>query len=120
MLIYLLFPLMALIIDYEVYRHFKAKGGTMIGFWLAVAGIGVLALGLPFLVATPTIIHAGQQISTNAGNIIIPSYNETNSLNNSTNSYALLLGELLIFIQLGYALLMLLHIFVQRKRKQYE
>lgn len=111
---------MALVIDYAVYRNYQAKGGMLMNFWLSAIGIGILAMGLLFLVAPSIIIHSPQQISTPSGNVIIPTYNTTSNMSNATLSYAFLLGELLIFIQLGYTLLMFVYVFSARKKRRYE
>ena len=119
MIIYLLFPLIVLILDYEVYKNYRAKGGTLVNFWLSAIGIGMLAMGLPFLVAPSITMHSAQQITSSSGNVIIPAYNTTSNLSNTTLSYSLLLGELLIFIQLAYTLLMFVYVFSARKRRKY-
>ena len=120
MLLYLLFPIIVLGIDYAVYKSYQGNGGTLTNVWLAAVGIGILAIGLVFLVAPSISTYAPQTIQTQSGNIVIQSYNVTNTQSKATLSYALLLGELIIFIQLAYMLLMLLAVFATWRKGRYE
>jgi len=115
-----LFPIIVALLDYMTWRSYKAQGGALVNFWLTIIGVGILVLGLPFLVANPILMHAQQVIQTASGNTIIQSYNTTISMGKATMSYALMLGELLVFPQFAYSLLMLLYVFSARKRKRYE
>lgn len=115
MLIYLLFPAIALALDYYAYK----MRGTLISFFLVVAAIGTLAMGLPFLATSNILSTAQQTITTSSGNIIISSYNITYTQSKSTLSLALLFGELLIFVQFAYVFLTLLWVFTEYRRRKY-
>lgn len=115
MIIYLLFPAIALALDYYAYK----MRGTLISFFLAVASIGILAMGLPFLASANIQSTAPQTITTSTGNIIIPSYNITYTQSKSTLSLGLLFGELLIFPQFAYVFLSSLWVFTEYKRRKY-
>lgn len=120
LLIYLLFPAIVVAIDYLAYKSTQANGGTLQNFWLGAIGIGILILGLPFL-TTPVIIHHPQQtITTSSGNTIIPAYNSSYTQSKSTQNYSLVLGEIIVFVQFAYSLLMLLYAFTIKRRKRYE
>jgi hypothetical protein len=115
MAIYLLFPAVSVILDYYAYK----MRGTIISFILAVASIGILAMGLPFLVA-PTIHTTPQQIiSAPSGNIIIQPYNVTYTQSQSTLSLGLFFGEIIIFPQFAYLFLSLSWVFTEYKRRRY-
>lgn len=116
MLIYLLFLAIAVILDYMA----NTARGTFVAFWLAVIAIGVLVIGLNFLVAHTYTAYPQQIITSSAGNTIIPALNITSTQTNATQSFAFLLGELLVFIQFAYMFLMLSYVFSERKRKKYE
>lgn len=116
MAIYLLFPAIALALDYYAYK----MRGSPLSFMLAVASIGILAMGLPFLASANIHTTAQQLITTSSGNIIIPSYNITYTQSKSTLSLGVFLGELLIFPQFAYVFLTLLWVFTEYRRRKYE
>lgn len=115
MWIYLLFPAVALALDFYAYK----LRGTLISFFLAVAAIGMLAIGLSFLPAASIHSTAQQLITTPQGNITIPQYNISYTQSKGTISLALLFGELLVFIQFAYVFLVLLLVFTEYKRRKY-
>lgn len=115
MAIYLLFLAVALTLDYYAF-----KMHTLISFLLAVVAIGILVMGLPFLVSANISHTSPLTISSNQGNIIIPSYNVTYTESKSTLSLSLLFGELLIFPQFAYTFLVFLWMFTEYKRRKYE
>jgi hypothetical protein len=113
--IYLLFPAIALVLDYYSYK----MRGTLISFFLVVIALGVLAMGLPFLVYSNIQTTAQQVITTSSGNIIIPQYNMTFTQSQGTASLGFLFGEILIFPQFAYVFLILLQVFTEYKRRKY-
>ena len=116
MAIYLLFPAVAVALDYYAYK----MRGSLISFFLAVSAIGILAMGLPFLASSNIQTTSQQTILTPSGNIIIPSYNITYTQSKSTLSLSVFFGELLIFPQFAYVFLTLLWVFTEYKRRKYE
>lgn len=118
--IYIIFPAMVLVIDYITYQRNRAGRGSLMNFWITAAAIGLLIMGLPFLVQNNVIQYPAQNITSSSGNTLIAAYNVTVSPNNNTTSYMLLLGELLVFIQLAYALLQLVYIFKERRKSRYQ
>ena len=116
MAIYLLFPAISLALDYYAYK----MRGTLLSFILAVASIGILAMGLPFLASANIHTTAQQVITTSSGNIIIHSYNITYTQSKRTLSLGILFGEILLFPQFAYIFLTLLWVFTEYKRRKYE
>lgn len=116
MWIYLLFPAVALILDYYAFK----MQGTLISFILAVAAIGIITMGLPFIPMHNTISIPKQIVTTSAGNITIQPHNLTYTQPNSVISLALFFGEAAVFIQFGYIMLCLLWAFTIYKRRKYE
>lgn len=116
MAIYLLFPLIAVILDYYAYKI----RGSLLSFILAVIAIGILAMGLPFLVSANIHTTSQQIITTQNGNITISPYNISYTQSKSTLSLGLFFGEILIFPQFAYLFLALLWVFTEYKRRKYE
>jgi hypothetical protein len=116
MAIYLLFLAVTVALDYYAYK----MRGSLISFFLAVAAIGILAMGLPFLASSNIQSTAQQTVITPSGNIVIPSYNITYTQSTSTLSLGVFFGELLLFPQFGYVFLTLLWVFTEYKRRKYE
>ena len=57
MAIYLLFPAIVVLLDYLLWQKHKQQGAGLIDVALAAAGIGILVLGLPFLLQNLSLIH---------------------------------------------------------------
>ena len=64
MVIYLLFPAIVVVLDYLLWQKHKQQGAGLIDVALAAAGIGILVLGLPFLLQSNAIMIANQTIQT--------------------------------------------------------
>ncbi len=103
MYIYIIFLLIALILDYAAYK----SRGTIISFLFAVISIGFLVMGLPFLIAPQITTTASTTIVTSVGNIIINSSNTITNMSPATLSLAFLFCEILIFPQFAYVFLIL-------------
>jgi hypothetical protein len=115
MLLYWIFPIIALALDYAA---IKLKG-TMVSVVLGLVAIGFLAIGLLFLVTPDKVVVAPVNITSSSGNILIPQYNLTYTATKTTESFAFLLGELMVFIQFAYGLLMLAFWIVYAREKKY-
>ena len=115
LLIYLIFPLMAVILDYFALQI----KGTMLSFVLAVVAIGLLIIGLPLILASNTTTYASQNVITAQGTITIQSFNQTQTNPASIQSLTFMMAEITIFPQLAYLLLMLAFMFTERKRRRY-
>lgn len=115
LLIYWIFPLLTLALDYFAY---KTKG-TYIAVIFAVAGVGLLILGLPFINTPNTITNPSMTIITPNGNIIIPQVNETISNPNSIQSLSLTYGQIMIFPQFAYFMLIIAFWFTDNKNRRY-
>lgn len=115
LLIYLIFPAMAVILDYFALR---AKG-TVVSFILAVVAIGLLVIGLPFITAQNTTSYATQNVLTAQGSVSISAFNQTQTNPNSIQSLSMTMGEITIFPQFGYMLLMFTFMFTDRKNRRY-
>ena len=120
MAIYLLFPFIVLVLDYVLWQKHKQQGSGLIDMVLASAGIGILILGLPFILQNNAIMVANQIIQTSSGNIVIPQYNVTIQPNNTTTSYSFTLAELLIFIQFAFALYIFLLAVIDYRKKRWQ
>ena len=121
MAIYLLFPAIVVVLDYLIWQLYKQQGVVgLIDVALAFAGVGILVLGLPFLLQSNAIMIANQTIQTSSGNILIPQYNITIQPNNATTSFGFTLAELLVFIQLGFALYTFLLAVMGVRRKRWQ
>jgi len=120
MAIYLLFPAIVVVLDYLLWQKHKQQGAGLIDVALAAAGIGILVLGLPFLLQRNAIMIANQIIQTSTGNILIPQYNVTIQPSNTTISFGFTLAELLVFIQLAFTLYMLVLVAVDASRKRWQ
>jgi len=120
MAIYLLFPAIVVVLDYLLWRIHKQRGLGLVHVALAAAGVGILVLGLPFLLQSNATMVANQTIQTSTGNILIPQYNVTIQPNNTTTSFGFTLAELLVFIQLGFTLYTLLLVVVDARKKRWE
>jgi large-conductance mechanosensitive channel len=120
MAIYLLFPAIVVVLDYLIWQKSKLSGIGLVHVALALAGVGILILGLPFLLQNNVIMIANQTIQTSTGNILIPQYNITIRPNNATISFGFTLAELLVFIQLGFALYTFLLVAVETRRKRWQ
>ena len=115
-IIYLLFPALTLVVDYYALR----KKGTAVSFFLAVIGMGLLYMGLPYITASNITTYAPQNIGTPQGNIIIPAFNQTQTNPSNITSLTLVFGEILIFPQLGFMLLMLTYMFTEGTKRRYK
>jgi len=120
MAIYLLFPAIVVALDYALWQLHKQGKLGLVHAALAAAGVGILILGLPFLLQNNATMVASQTIQTSSGNIIIPQYNMTTQPNNTTVSFGFTLAELLVFIQLGFTLYTLLLVAVEGRRKRWQ
>jgi len=120
MAIYLLFPAIVVALDYALWQLHKQGRLGLVHVTLAAAGIGILILGLPFILQNNATMVASQTIQTSSGNIIIPQYNMTTQPNNTTVSFGFTLAELLVFIQLGFTLYTLLLVAVEGRRKRWQ
>jgi hypothetical protein len=116
MIIYLLFPILALLLDYF---SFKSRG-TLISFILSITSLGLLILGLPFLLTPDTYLVPSTTVLTPYGKIVISNFTIISQMEKNTLSYAFLLSEIPIFIQFAYSFLCLLWWFMLRRRKKYE
>ncbi len=110
MAIYLLFPTIVVVLDYLLWQKHKHQGAGLIDVALAAAGMGILVLGLPFLLQSNAIMIANQTIQTSSGNILIPQYNVTIQPNNTTISFGFTLAELLVFFS-SFVFIYSLHLF---------
>ena len=119
MAIYLLFPAIVVVLDYLLWQKHKQRGAGLIDVALAAAGIGILVLGLPFLLQSNTIMIANQTIQTSSGNILIPQYNVTIQPSNTTISFGFTLAELLVFIQLAFTLYIFVFVVIDARRKRW-
>ncbi|MEM3415620.1 MAG: hypothetical protein QW575_08630 [Thermoproteota archaeon] len=115
MWLYIIFPIIVVVLDYFAY---KAKG-SLVAFIIAIIGVPLLAMGLPLLVAPHVLTSAPVYISTPNGNIIISSYNQTLAPSNATQSLLLLFAELPIFVQFGYAMIILVQWFAAWRIRKY-
>ena len=121
MAIYLLFPTIVVVLDYLIWQLYKQQGVVgLIHVALASAGVGILVLGLPFLLQNNAIMIANQTIQTSSGNILIPQYNVTIQPNNTTTSFGFTLAELLVFIQLGFAFYTFLLVAIGARKKRWQ
>jgi len=119
MAIYLLFPAIVVVLDYLLWQKHKRQGAGLIDVALAAAGIGILVLGLPFLLQSNAIMIANQTIQTSSGNILIPQYNVTIQPSNTTISFGFTLAELLVFIQLAFTLYIFVFVVIDARRKKW-
>jgi len=119
MAIYLLFPVIVVVLDYLLWQKHKQQGAGLIDVALAAAGIGILVLGLPFLLQNNAIMIANQTIQTSSGNILIPQYNVTIQPSNTTISFGFTLAELLVFIQLAFTLYIFVFVVIDARRKKW-
>ncbi len=119
MAIYLLFPAIVVVLDYLLWQKHKHQGAGLIDVALAAAGMGILVLGLPFLLQSNAIMIANQTIQTSSGNILIPQYNVTIQPNNTTISFGFTLAELLVFFQLAFALYIFVLVAVDARKKRW-
>jgi len=119
MAIYLLFPTIVVVLDYLLWQKHKQQGAWLIDVALAAAGIGILILGLPFLLQSNAIMIANQTIQTSTGNILIPQYNVTIQPSNTTISFGFTLAELLVFIQLAFTLYIFVFVVIDARRKKW-
>jgi len=120
MAIYLLFPAIVVVLDYLLWQKHKRQGAGLIDVALAAAGIGILILGLPFLLQSNAIMIANQTIQTSTGNILIPQYNVTIQPSNTTISFGFTLAELLVFIQLAFTLYIFVFVVIDARRKRWQ
>ncbi|MFP3279172.1 MAG: hypothetical protein RXP92_02600 [Candidatus Micrarchaeota archaeon] len=120
MAIYLLFPAIVVVLDYLLWQKHKQQGAGLIDVAKAAVGVGLLILGLPFLLQSNAIMIANQTIQTSTGNILIPQYNVTIQPNNTTISFGFTLAELLVFIQLAFTLYMFVLVGVDASRKRWQ
>ena len=120
MAIYLLFPFIVLVLDYLIWQKAKLDGIGLIHTALALTGVGILILGLPFILQTNAVMVANQTIQTSTGNILIPQYNITIQTSNTTTSFGFTLAELLVFIQLAFALYTFLLVAVEARKKRWQ
>jgi len=120
MAIYLLFPAIVVVLDYLLWQLYKQGRLGLVHVAFAAAGVGILILGLPFLLQNNAIMIANQTIQTSTGNILIPQYNVTIQTSNTTTSFGFTLAELLVFIQLAFALYTLLLVAVEARRKRWQ
>jgi len=120
MAIYLLFPAIVVVLDYLLWWKHKQQGAGLIDVALAAAGIGILILGLPFLLQSNAIMIANQTIQTSTGNILIPQYNVTIQPSNITISFGFTLAELLVFIQLAFTLYIFIFVVIDARRKRWQ
>ena len=119
MAIYLLFPAIVVVLDYLLWQKHKHQGAGLIDVALAAAGIGILVLGLPFLLQSNAIMIANQTIQTSTGNILIPQYNVTIQPSNTTISFGFTLAELLVFIQFAFTLYIFVFVVIDARRKRW-
>jgi len=120
MAIYLLFPFIVLVLDYLIWQKAKLDGIGLIHTALALTGVGILILGLPFILQTNAVMVANQTIQTSTGNILIPQYNITIQTSNTTTSFGFTLAELLVFIQLAFALYTFLLAAIGARKKRWQ
>ena len=120
MAIYLLFPAIVVVLDYLLWRIHKQRGLGLVHVAFAAAGVGILILGLPFILQNNAIMIANQTIQTSTGNILIPQYNVTIQPNNTTVSFSFTLAELLVFIQLAFTLYTLLLVVIDARKKRWQ
>ena len=120
MTIYLLFPAIVVVLDYLLWQKHKHQGAGLIDVALAAVGIGILVLGLPFLLQSNAIMIANQTIQTSSGNILIPQYNVTIQPSNTTISFGFTLAELLVFIQLAFTLYIFVFVVIDARRKRWQ
>ena len=120
MAIYLLFPTIVVVLDYLLWQKHKQQGAGLMDVAKAAVGMGLLILGLPFLLQNNAIMIANQTIQTSTGNIIIPQYNVTIQPNKTTISFGFTLAELLVFIQLAFTLYVLALVAVDARRKRWQ
>jgi len=120
MAIYLLFPAIVVVLDYLLWQLHKQGRLGLVHVALAAAGVGILILGLPFLLQSNAVMVANQTIQTSTGNILIPQYNVTIQPNNTTTSFGFTLAELLVFIQLAFTLYTLLLVVIDARKKRWQ
>jgi len=120
MAIYLLFPFIVLVLDYLLWLEHKEHGQGLIDVALAFAGVGLLVVGLPFLLQNNVIMIANQTIQTSSGNISIPQYNITTQPSSATVSFGFTLAELLVFVQFAFALYTLLLAIIDVRKKRWQ
>jgi len=119
MAIYLLFPAIVVVLDYLLWQKHKRQGAGLIDVALAAVGIGILVLGLPFLLQSNAIMIANQTIQTSSGNVLIPQYNVTIQPSNTTISFGFTLAELLVFIQFAFTLYIFVFVVIDARKKRW-
>jgi len=120
MAIYLLFPAIVVVLDYLLWQKHKHQGAGLMDVAKAAVGIGLLILGLPFLLQSNAIMIANQTIQTSSGNILIPQYNVTIQPSNTTISFGFTLAELLVFIQLAFTLYIFVFVVIDARKKRWQ